>query len=416
MSRLLLAFFRLEEEEIALPLNGMRTTYTAAAHISPMPVRKADGTTSTDEPALFGFFPGEPVSMYTEQWRRRTRDELGYDNSVLFGYAMDHEGYLLIPEDWLAGGYEPDISFQGPLSGEYLMEQVMAYTGRILGSNTDEPFNESRGAWDYPEVPLPTIQPDTTPTAGTKLSNDTLPEYLWIPDDFTLDLDIPAEVPRITGMVQVAWEGGDPGVDNPRVTLQRQDESGAWQDVTSHSGRVINEDHHDFALGHTPDPLFPAEAVQTHRWWTVWQAVGHVRDRAGVPEGTYRLHIEGKRYLGEDTTWPWSTEPYTLSSDPFEVVPAEIDLALGDGFVTASLQGPEDGYRLVDIDGYSRGANPLRGDLEVVWLTAQDSITETVAAPAPTDQRTVLSFPPDATVLGVTITDAYGNTGSIQLD
>ena len=144
------------------------------------------------------------------------------------------------------------------------------------------------------------------------------------------------------------------------------------------------------------------------------QAVGHVRDRAGVPEGTYRLHIEGKRYLGEDTTWPWSTEPYTLSSDPFEVVPAEIDLALGDGFVTASLQGPEDGYRLVDIDGYSRGANPLRGDLEVVWLTAQDSITETVAAPAPTDQRTVLSFPPDATVLGVTITDAYGNTGSIQ--
>jgi hypothetical protein len=101
MSRLLLAFFRLEEEDVELPLDGMSTTYTAAARIDPMPVLYDDGTTESAT-ALFGFFPGEVVHMYAEQWRRRTMAELGYRNSVMFGYSMDHEGYLLLAEDWLS--------------------------------------------------------------------------------------------------------------------------------------------------------------------------------------------------------------------------------------------------------------------------------------------------------------------------
>lgn len=414
MSRLLLAFFRLEEEEVQLPLDGMVTTYTAAARISPMPMVYEDGTEEAG-PALFGFFPGEPVSMYAEQWRRRTKAELGYDNSVLFGYAMDHEGYLLIPEDWLRGGYEPDISFRGPLSGEYIMESVMAYVDEVLGTDGDEPFDTTRGPWKYDEVPMPTEQPDLTPEAGRLLTTETKPEYLWVPEEIPLDLEIPATMERVKGMVQVAWEGGDPGVDDPRVTLQRQAEDGSWEIVRSHAGRPINDDMHDFALGHTPDPLFPAEAEQRHYWWVVWQAAGHIRDRAGLPAGRYRLHIAGKRYVGGNDTYPWDTAGYELSSPEFEVVPATLDLAWDGASVLVSLRSPEHGFRMIDIEGDSTGDNPVRGELTVQWQTASGPIEQTITAPAPENRRTRLGFPEGETVYGVTVTDGYGNTGTISL-
>ena len=36
----------------------------------------------------------------------------------MVGYAQDHEGYLLLAEDWLVGGGdEPGINVWGPLQG-----------------------------------------------------------------------------------------------------------------------------------------------------------------------------------------------------------------------------------------------------------------------------------------------------------
>lgn len=413
MSRLLLAFFRLEEEDVELPLDGMSTTYTAAARIDPMPVLYDDGTTES-APALFGFFPGEVVHMYAEQWRRRTMAELGYRNSVMFGYSMDHEGYLLLAEDWLSGGYEPDISFLGPIGAEYIMEQVIAYVDEVLGTDGDEPFDPELGPWTYPEVALPTEQPDLTPNAGTLLTPETLPAYFWVPDEVPLDIVIPAQIERVKGMVQIAWEGGDPGVDDPRVTLQRQAEDGSWAPVLSHAGREINEDYHDFALGHTPDPLFPSEAEQRHYWWAVWQAVNHIRDRPGLPAGTYRLHVAGKRYVGGNTTWPWDTAPYEVTSDVFEVVPANLDVAWDVGSVLVSLRGPAHGFRMIDIDGDSTGDNPLKGQITVEWSTTEGLVLQTIEAPTPENRRTRLAFPETGVVGSVTVTDAYGNTGYIE--
>lgn len=411
MSRLLQAFFYEPGETIELPARGMAQTLTAATRFGPIGVRGTDGTTGTDD-VLLGFFPGEPVHMYAEAWRRRAATELGVQHTALIGYSMDHEGYLLLPEDWLRGGYEPDITFSGPLGAEWILENVLHDAASILGTDTLEPQEAGRGpeVYDYPA--LPQDPPDITPDAGTPLTGATRPPYLWVPGGFSVDLDLPEAVPRVQGIVQAAWIGGDPAVDDPRVTLQVQD-GGVWRAVTSRTGREINNDLQDFVLGHTPDPLFPANMPQTHTWWVAWQAVGHIHDRAALPLGLYRLHVEGRAMHTADSAFPWDSEPYVFDTAPFTVVPGSLRVEPSDAGFTVSLPAPPSGFRLVDLDGDVTGDNPVRGTLSIVWaLQSGETRTEPLVAPAPVDGRTPVPSPVGEVVVGVTVRDEAGNEGA----
>ena len=80
---------------------------------------------------IFGFFPGEPVSLYSDVFQDRVKKAHGYPYVVTIGYTNDHEGYLLTLEDWLAGGYEPEINVWGPIQGEYILEQVVSLVGEL---------------------------------------------------------------------------------------------------------------------------------------------------------------------------------------------------------------------------------------------------------------------------------------------
>ncbi len=427
MTILVKSFFRLSDEQVALPLQGMAQTYSAASRISKIPIHLADGSDIVDD-FLIGFHPGEPLHTYTELWRHRVRDELGIQNTMMVGYSMDHHGYLLPWNDWVLGEYEADITFWGPIGGEYVLEQTLE-TAKVVLTDAAEPYDAKRGTYAYADWPLETNKPDLTLTAGTRITADTVPacddrdsendptrpcygkRRIWVPEGFSLKLDIPEQLPRVQGSVQVAWEGGDPGVDDPRITLEREVSEGVFEPVKSKTGRVINEDHHDFGLGHTQDPLFPAEADAKHTWWVVWQAVNHIQDRAGLPVGNYRLKIEGHRYTGGAETYPWPTETYEVLSDVFEVVPADVTVEPAEGGFTASLRGPSDGFRMIDIDGRSTGDNPLRGDLTVTWSTPDGNVEATIPAGDPVNGRTFVATP-GGTIYGVTITDSYGNTGS----
>lgn len=191
------------------------------------------------------------------------------------------------------------------------------------------------------------------------------PEYTWLPPGFELELSVPETCPRVSCAVQLAWVGGDPAVDLPKVVLERLD-GDTWTPVTSAAGRVIDEAQPDIVLSHTPEPLYPADADQTHRWWAAWQSVGHVHDLMGVPLGTYRLTVSGHSYVGGDATWPWTTEEYFVTSEPFEVVAGEIVVeSLGEGSWGASISAPSSNWRLVSMEGDSRGRNPVEGPLLV---------------------------------------------------
>jgi neutral ceramidase len=420
LSSLIKVFFQLEE--VPLPLPETLRAGTTASRLGPISTLRADGSVVSQD-LFVGFFPGEPVHSYAEQWRRRVEDELGLQDAMIVGYSQDHEGYLLIPEDWLVGGYEPDIGVWGPLEAEHVMEGVLAYSQEAL-LTTDvreqvDPFGRF-GPTPYEDVPLPVLQPDPTPDAGARI---TAPgPYLWTP---FLDLDdedepqaptpeelaIPSQLPRVQGLVQIAWEGGDPMVDSPHVVLEREEE-GQWVAVTTPAGRLVDEGRHDILLGHTPTPLYPADAVQTHQWWAAWQAVSHWEDRTGLPLGRYRLHVTGQRYGGSATTWPWDGVPYDVVSEPFEVVPGELTVTLDGESLLVSMRAPEHGYRYVAPGGDEDGDNPIAGPA-TVQIDTGTGLEEQLITPEPADPWSRLAVTLPESWLSLTVTDAHGNTGTL---
>jgi len=427
--------FDLTDEEVGMPFASSQKANASAMRLGPLPVLGTDGTETTED-LYFGFFPAEPTSMFAEQFRRRAEAELGVGQVTLVGYAQDHEGYFLIPEDWLQGGYETTIAIWGPLQAEHVMEGVLSMMDTHLLTDVLEPQDLTG---EYQPVAsrgysLPEMAPDLTPDAGTAAS--ALPEGFYNPfpydsrveydDEASHPIDVAvspeATVARVQGLAQFAWMGGDPGVDLPEVVLERQ-EGGDWVEVTTAAGRPITSNLHDMLLLWQPDPLYPIDAEQTHTWWVGWQPVGHVHDRAGVPEGTYRFHVYGNHYAGGASVWPWPTEAYEVTSPEFDVTAATISLTLKDGALSAWIQAPEWGYRLIDAEGSSRyakeddmtGTNPVR-DGVLTW-TLDDGSTQTETLKGTIGDGVTLAdvAVPDGAV-SLSVEDDFGNVGVLSVE
>ena len=399
-------------EDIPLPLLSSQKAASTVSRIGPLSTLTPEGEIVKRD-LLAGFFPGETTSLFAEQWRRRALAELGDEMPLMVGYAQDHEGYLLLPEDWLLGGYEPNINIWGPLQAEYLMEQTLEMAAAVLGSPVREPADPTGrfAPTHYAFTPLLEEQPDTTPGAGTPFLE--APEYFWTPLEMPLDLSEPAVVNRVQGVVQIAWEGGDPAVDQPRIVLQRK-EKGEWLDVLSPSGRPVTESSPEILLAHTPEPLYPSHADQTHRYWAAWQAVGSVGERMALALGSYRLSVSGKRYVGGALHWPWPTEDYSFDSSAFELAPAWIRITPGEGGFGLSIDAPENGWRLVDLNGDARGENPVLGLLELQWEGPDGVLSESQEA-NPLGQSSWLEVQAPQGATRLVVEDALGNQGHLDL-
>lgn len=407
-------FFDATPEELALPLPESTRVSAAVAALGPLPQLQPDGSVQEDE-LLLAFLPGETTALYTEQVRRRAAAETGFDHVLPVGYSVDHVGYLLIPEDWLQGGYESNINVWGPLQAEYLLENVLEMTQGWLETDFIEPMRPepdmadtsyaTQDAWlDRPA--------DPTPDAGTALT--TAPDGLLVLPGISPDLFVPETVQRAVDVVQLAWEGGDPLVDHPRVTLERL-EGEDWVAVTLPGGRLVDDTRPDIVLTWTPAPGEDASAEQAHRWWAAWQVVGPGPDRLGLPEGTYRLFVEGQRATDATATWPRPTDAYTVTSAPFGVAPAPLTLSWEDGVLSASVVGPSDGFRMLDPEGDSRGHNPVRS-LTLVWETPDGEVVEDLESTAVSDGRGRFSVAPPSGATALQATDPWGNRGTLALD
>ena len=413
MSWVIAGVFGLGADSVPLPLPSSTAALTTAARLGPLPILQSDGSTTTDD-AFFGFFPGETTQMYTEQYSRRAYDELGLENVFLTGYAQDHEGYLLIPEDWLVGGYEPNINVWGPLQGEHIMEGNLDMMATNLLTNKLEPHDPHGDFPDtvYPVRDLEPTNPDSTADAGTV--PDQVPEYLWNPLEVPSQLQPDLEVPRVTGVAQFIWKGGDPAVDLPRVVLERLD-GDTWAEVQTDAGHTITDTLPDILTAHTPDPLYPHDVAQTHYWWAGWQAVPHSGLRTAMPEGEYRLHVYGHVAADSSNTWPYETAEYSLTSEPFTVTPAAITLTFDESGVAASIEASAYGYRLIDLEGSSTGANPVR-DAALRWLLADGSTVEDDTIPSIVDGRTHFAVTPPEGAIGAEVSDPDGNTGTLEFE
>lgn len=348
---------------------------------------------------LFVSLPGEPLNPYVD--RLRDLAPTAPDKVIALGYAQDHVGYLLHADDWLRAGYEPGINIWGPIEGEYILESAVELAELAL---TPERENGAEGFGRPLPMPFsPAPGPEATPDAGTVPSS--LPSELYLRPEVTLSqAQPPATVPRL-GLAHFVWIGEDPLAGTPRVTLEREEE-GSFVPVRRRSGRPVIDQ--DLLLFWTPVPL-EAEADRTHYWVVEWQAavpwgtegLDEVADRAGLPLGRYRFAIEGTGY--------------SLTSEPFEVVPATLDVAAtrnGDVVdLDVAYLSPQ-GFRLLDLEARSNRRVPLRVGPLSAEVRRDDDSTEAIEVTI-ADGLGQLTIPAGNPVVDVVLTDRFGNTATI---
>ena len=163
------------------------------------------------------------------------------------------------------GGYEANINVWGPLQAEHIMEGNLSMMQTHLRTNLLEP-QDPNGEFpdlEYEQRDLPIQVPDETAAAGTAVT--ALPEDMWVPLEVTVTVQPDPVLARVQGLAQFAWHGGDPAVDLPHVVLERFEDE-AWNPVTTFSGRVVTDTLPDIITAHTPDPLYPWDAAQSHVW------------------------------------------------------------------------------------------------------------------------------------------------------
>ncbi|HEY5925251.1 MAG TPA: hypothetical protein VIV11_26390, partial [Kofleriaceae bacterium] len=299
---------------------------------------------------VVGTMPGELTVMLAEYMRAKS--PVGPDKTILLGYAQGHVGYLLNPEDWLKGGYEPSVTFWGPLEGEYIADQVLELMPLAM-----TPMREDASTASASRVAVPAMTngfdiDDPAPSAGTVPA--TVPEGIWSRTGTPTQAQPMAQIPRVSGIATFVWIGDDPNVQTPRVKLQFEVGTGNWVDLKRRSGRIVEDG--EIVLAYTPNPL-QRTGTQTHYWVAEWQAVpwmgmtgvDALADRGGVPVGQYRFFIEGK--------------DWTLASAPFQVVQGGVTALasrMGSNIqATVRLHAPK-GWRLMDMGLMSNQPIPLR--------------------------------------------------------
>lgn len=354
---------------------------------------------------MFGIAPGEPVTL----WRDAVvaRSPFPRERTFVIGYALGHNGYILTPEDWLRGGFEPTINSWGPLEGEYLGERIVEL---MQLAATDVREDAAAGGAD--RVVAPTFEdrgvpaaPDPAPRAGEIPSS--VPTEVWMRRGVHPATGQPeARIERVTGVARFVWIGEDPMAGTPRIRLERE-VGGVFEPVRRRSGRVVED--LDLLMVWTPQPLLYTEGVpRTHYWTVEWQAVGvqhgELAERAGLPLGRYRFHVEGTGYV--------------VDSAPFEVVAGPIDVrasVMGPDVLIDARYQPRQGWRLLDLEGPAdRDVPVLAGPLEVI-LTQEGGGTETLSAPLTGPGVARVTPSGSGRVTRVVVRDRYGNEGAVDL-
>jgi hypothetical protein len=273
---------------------------------------------------------------------------------------------------------------------------------------------------DYGEHVLPDAAPEMAPEAGTLVTE--VPGYLYTPLYSVEELEagaipdivVPAQVRRGQDMVQMAWIGGDPGVDFPLVRLEQQQGDGSWAPVLNPSGRAI-ENGPDILTTWTPAPLYTWDDTQTHYWYAAWQVVGPNDARMGLPLGMYRLHVEGQTFGGVATSWPWDAAPYSVDSPTFEVLPGALTLEASGNDLWASIRGADRGFRMLGLNASSDGGVRLDNDAVTLDLVYGDGHSDTLVLSGDGSSGRSTFVGVLAGVVSVTATDIYGNQGQLSL-
>jgi hypothetical protein len=238
--------------------------------------------------------PGEPAYSTIKHLREAVagRAVEGSQPEVIgIGYSQDHLLYLTHPDDWYSGGYEAEMSFWGPLMGQYLVDrQVQVVDDMLAGYHGPVAYEES-----------PNLSPPTPYTPRPRERSV---------DPGAIDQQPAASLGR-TQTAHFAFAAGDPGLGSPQVVLQVEVSPGEYMDVPAAHGRegeVYDNSRYHMVTLYAPEP---AGAVILERRRHGWRAQWEIP--ASFPAGRYRLRARGAHWDGAQA------QPLVVSSSPFVV-------------------------------------------------------------------------------------------------
>ncbi|MGE5186445.1 MAG: hypothetical protein ACM31C_30525 [Acidobacteriota bacterium] len=355
---------------------------------------------------LVGTMPGELTVLLADSLRKGS--PIAADHTILVGYSQGHVGYMLTPEDWMLGGYEPSVTFWGPLEAEHIAEKLLELMPMAL--------SPTRGDGSVDSATRVAVAPATdnlaidnpAPMAGTV--PQTVPPDVWARTGHPDQAQPAAQVTRVSGIATFVWIGDDPQVQTPHVTLEAETSpgSGTYAPVVRRSGRSV--DDQDFTIAYTPEPL-QRSGPQTHVWVAEWQAVpwlgmpnlDSLDDRGGLPLGNYRFHVEGAGWQ--------------LDSSPFAVVAGGVYLTAtrGGGNIAVGVRwfAPK-GWRLMDLVTNSNSPVPVRSQAVTVELLNATGVAIGTSS-VTTDASGNVSVADNALATQVRVTDRFGNQGTFAI-
>ncbi|MBP6840126.1 MAG: hypothetical protein KA190_22705 [Kofleriaceae bacterium] len=350
---------------------------------------------------VIGTLPGEVSVLIAD--KVRATSPVAAANTIVVGYAQGHVGYLMAPEDWALGGYEPSVTFWGPLEAEYLAEQLADLMPAVMTPAREDGTTGGRDrlatARATDDLPID----DPAPMAGTVAT--TPPGFIWLRSGTPTTGQPAPTVSRLSGIATFVWNGDDPLVKTPVVRVERETAPSVWAPLTRAGGRVVEDG--EVVLAYTPQPLRRMTGMpQIHTWAVEFQAVSPWSAAAAarpgnLPLGRYRFHVEG--------------DGWTLDSDPFEVVGGGLEASATrpsatSARVTVTIHAPR-GWRLLDPALPSNRPVPLRATaITVAFLGASGNVLAT--ATGTTDAGGVATVDGGAAATGATqvrVTDADGN-------
>ena len=266
--------------------------------------------------------PGEPLGEYG--LRLLDDSPFGYDNTFIWGYALDHVGYILpnLKIDWDRGGTEGTTTFWGWKQGG----RMRAITNALmdaLHTGSAPPADEFELA--YTSLPRTDKTPSASPSPGRVITQ-------------------PASLRRFEATT-FRFEGGDPIIDLPVVRLEEQVD-GRWQPMRRPDGRVLDQ-FYEFWVDYV--------LVSGAHGYTI-----EFEPAKDFPAGRYRFRADGVAAQAE------GTGPYTVTSLPFDLRPANNLLLEGiarDGdtvSATLAYTPVPTNYRLIDPVGSTEVPPPVR--------------------------------------------------------
>lgn len=354
----------------------------------------------------FATVPGEPVTLLADHLRELAGGDAS--NTVVIGYAQGHVGYVLTPEDWVLGGYEPSINIWGPLEGEYIAERAADLVALLTNGARENGMAPDATVFGLPPDTAADLEPDAAPLLGTVPPS--VPAIVYARGAGRITAAEPNATISRLGTARFVWIGEDPLAGTPTVSIERETSpgSGFFDPLVRPSGRVVNDA--DMLVSWTPDPLRQEPGVtRTHYWAVEWQAVPPADSRApltasfGLETGRYRIRVVGTGY--------------DITSRVFEVVPAVFEgtaVRSGSSIDLAVATNAEHGFRLVASSGPSNGRINVSDRTVEVRLVhpGGEEVRENVALDG--NGRATLTDVPTGTTQ-VVVADAFENGGEIAV-